>query len=170
MSSFFRTAGLFFSCLCFAVFPNAVSAQDLEILWMTATPTEGQSGDTVHLQARLRNNGPGMAFAVQVQWFLSADAVITTGDTALTGIETLADYLYAGGELTISRNVEIPAFQDPVPPSCLGIIIDPLALLFGDNPDNNIGSTVFTVTGLPLPGFLIPLAIISLTSRMWVSS
>lgn len=147
------TSFFLFSILIPAFLTNCASAQDLEVLWVTAAPTEGQPGDTVSLQARLRNNGPGMAFVIPVQWFLSGDASISTGDMSLGESETLPDYLYAGGELTISKDVQLPVFQDSDPPSYLGIMIDPYGFLFGDNPANNAGSAPFTFMGDPLPGF-----------------
>ncbi|UCF95121.1 MAG: hypothetical protein JSW39_13540, partial [Desulfobacterales bacterium] len=43
-------------------------AQDISVSAVTAAPTSGQAGDTVDLQAIVRNNGPGMALAVQLRW------------------------------------------------------------------------------------------------------
>jgi len=150
----------FFPCLFIVlaqlVFPGAILAQDLEVLWVTANPSQGQPGDTVSLQARIRNNGPGMAFALQGQWFLSVDDSITIGDTALTDTETLPDYLYEGGELTFSRSITLPVFQDPVSPSYIGLVMDPYGWLFGDDPTNNTGAAAFTLTGASPPGFFDP--------------
>jgi hypothetical protein len=58
---------------CLTGFPYPASAEDLAVEWVTATPSQGQAGDSVTLQGRIANYGPGMALAVQYRWYLSTD-------------------------------------------------------------------------------------------------
>ncbi len=131
-------------------------AQDLYVNQVIATPAEGVAGDTVNLQARIGNNGPGMALAIQVQWFLSKDQQVTVTDMALDNIETLPDYLYEGQEMVISKQITLPPFMDADPPSYIGLIVDPSQLLLDDYRANNSASTAFTFTGTPPHGFFDP--------------
>lgn len=124
-------------------------AQDLYVAWVTATPSSGQAGDSVTLQARIGNGGPGMALAIQLRWYLSVDNVITTEDMALGDVETLYDYLYEGQEITINRQVTLPPFEDAEAPSYLGIILDPYEFLTDGDRSNNTGAAAFTFTGEP---------------------
>lgn len=128
-------------------------SQDLYVGQVTATPVSGNPGDQVTIQARIGNNGPGTAFAIQLQWFLSEDPSITPDDMALTPVETPSAILYQGQEITLSRQVTIPAFQDVSPPSYLGVIVDPYGLLPDDQRENNSGASPFTITGVPAHGF-----------------
>ncbi len=150
-----------FSIICILMagyalfFPISAASQDLYADWVTVTPTEGQVGDNVTLQAHIGNNGPGTVFYIQVQWFLSDDSQITTDDMALGGIETFFNYLYKEDTVTITKEIVLPAFTDPAPPSYLGLIIDPAQGLSDDNRSNNAGSTAFTYTAPP-PGFSDP--------------
>ncbi len=120
-------------------------SQDLYVGEVTATPSQGKAGDSVSLQATIGNNGPGTAFTIQVQWFLSDDPEITTSDIALSDVETLSDYLYQGQETTIYKQITLPPFQDDQPPSYIGLLIDPYQFLWDDNRANNTGSAAFTV-------------------------
>ena len=62
----------------FLIQASFVSAQDLYVSWVTATPNTGQAEDSVTLQARIGNHSPGTALVIQVQWFLSADGSTDT--------------------------------------------------------------------------------------------
>jgi len=144
-----------FSCFIltslFLLGTGGVMAQDLYVAWVTATPSTGQAGNGVTLQARIGNNGPGMALVIQARWFLSTDSLITLEDMALGDIETLPDYLYAGQEITITKEVTLPPFQDAEPPSYPGLILDPYKFLSDPDSSNNTGTAAFTYTGGPLP-------------------
>jgi hypothetical protein len=152
-----RLFGTVTICLLFSGLPpfeNTAAAQDLAVEWANVDPSEGLAGDTVTLQASIKNNGPGMALAIQYQWVLSTDAEITLNDSAVTPVMTSYDYLYAGEHSTFSDVITIPSFWDPVAPSYFGIVIvDELGLLFDNDPTNDIGSTPFTFTGDPPHGF-----------------
>jgi hypothetical protein len=57
-----RLFGMLFVCLLCPGFPpfvDTAAAQDLAVDWVTVTPDEGAAGDTVTLQGRIVNNGPG---------------------------------------------------------------------------------------------------------------
>ncbi len=136
--------------------PRPSPAQDLYVTGISANPASGQTGDPVALEATIGNIGPGMTFSVQFQWFLSEDNLITTDDMALGDIETSWISLYAGDETIITKDIVMPSFLDPVPPSYLGLIIDPLQVLFDNNPSNDADSTAFTFTGTPPVGFFDP--------------
>ncbi len=141
----------------FCLFATGIAlAQDLYVGQVIATPTEGVAGDTINLQARIGNNGPGMALAIQVQWLLSSDDQITVEDMALGNVETISDYLYQGGETVISREITMPPFMDTEPPSYVGIIVDPFQMLSDDYRANNSASTAFTFTGPPPHSFFDP--------------
>ena len=88
-------------------------AQDLYVKWVTVTPNSGAAGDVVTVQARIGNNGPGMAIGVELQWYVSEDSAITAADFALGGYEALYDIIYAGAEITITRSFTMPPFNDP---------------------------------------------------------
>ena len=77
------------SCVCLLVLSNPAHAEDLAVEWVTVTPSEGQAGDSVTLEGRIANYGPGMALAVQYRWYLSTDAQITVDDMALGSEGTL---------------------------------------------------------------------------------
>ena len=129
------------------------AAQDLAVDWLTATPSTGQAGDTVTLEGRITNYGPGMALAVQYRWYLSTDAQITAEDMALGPEEVLPEILYDGGGTTVSKKVTVPAFPDPVAPSYFGLIVDPYEFASDPNRTNNAGSAAFTFTADPPHGF-----------------
>ena len=141
----------------FLIQADFVLAQDLYISWVTATPNTGQAEDSVTLQARIGNHGPGTALVIQVQWFLSADGSITTNDMALGDVETLSAYLYQGEEITITKEITAPPFQDLDPPSFLGLIIDPYEYLWDQDRSNNSGAADFTYTGGPPHSFSDPI-------------
>ena len=128
-------------------------AQDLAVDWVTAAPIEGAAGDSVTLQGRIVNNGPGTAFSIQYQWYLSADAQISTDDMALGDIITSNEYLYADEGTIVSDTITVPAFADPIAPSYFGLMIYYLFPPFDDDPENNTGSAAFTYTGDPPHGF-----------------
>lgn len=141
-------------CAYLTGFPIPAAAQDLAVETVAATPFQGQAGDTVTLQGRIVNNGPGMAMAVQYQWYLSTDPEITTDDMALGSVDTLYQFLYAGSGTTVTQTVTVPAFPDPAPPSYFGLMISyPLFPPYDDDPNNNTGSAAFTFTADPLHGF-----------------
>ena len=151
---------LLIACLLACLFflkAGFANAQDIYVNSVTVTPSEGQAGDTVSLQAIIGNNGPGMALVIQLRWYLSTDDVITTEDMALGDVETLYDYLYEGDEITINRQVTLPPFEDAEAPSYLGLILDPYEFLTDGNRSNNTGAAAFTFTGGPPPhGFFDP--------------
>ena len=136
------------------VFPLASQtfAEDLAVEWITVTPSEGEAGDPVSLQARITNLS-GTAYFIQYGWYLSMDIEITTDDMAVGEIITLYDSLYAGESITFSDSITLPAFSDPDAPSYFGLIIDPLNVSFDSNPNNNTGSASFTFTGDPPHSF-----------------
>ena len=138
-------------CISFIVnFPGSIFAQDLGVENVSVSPLQGKSGDNVTLTAEIKNYS-GMAFSIQYGWYLSSDADIDPAeDMALGDIITDYRYLYENRSLTVSTSVTLPAFFDAEPPSYIGLIIDP-DNLYDENPDNNIGSTMFTYTGTP-PG------------------
>jgi hypothetical protein len=129
-----------------AVLPSGTLAEDLAVDWVTATPIEGETDDTVTLQARIVNNGPGMALSIQYGWYLSVDNEITTDDMALGAVVTLYDYLYAGNGTIITDPITVPAFADLAAPSHFGLIVDPLRNTFDSDYSNNTGSAAFTIT------------------------
>ncbi len=135
----------YFACLTGFLYPAL--AEDLAVEWMTATPSQGQAGDTVTLQARIVNNGPGMVFSIQYGWYLSMDNEITTDDMAVGDMVTLFDFLYAGSSIVITDPIPVPAFADPAAPSHFGLIVDPLRNSFDSDYSNNTGSAAFTLTG-----------------------
>ena len=123
---------LLIACLLACLFflkTGFANAQDIYVNSVTVTPSSGQAGDTVSLQATIGNNGPGMALVIQLRRYLSEDNVITTEDMALGDVETLYDYLYEGQEITINRQVALPPFEDAETPSYLGLILDPYEFL-----------------------------------------
>lgn len=136
--------------------PVQAGAQDIYVRSITVDPQSGQAGDTVSLQAVIGNNGPGAAYAIQVQWYLSPDAGITQDDMSLTGVETLSSYLYQGQETTIQKNITLPPFSDPLPPSYLGLILDPYQFITDNVRSNNSGAAAFTYTGTPPHSFFDP--------------
>ena len=152
-----RLIGILLSLIVYSGLPSFVlsaAAQDLVLEWATVEPSEGVAGDTATLMARIGNNGPGMALSIQYQWLLSPDEAITLDDCAVTPVLTFNGYLYAGQSDTISDVITIPSFLDPTAPSYFGIVlVDPLGLLYGNNPANDIGTTPFTFTGDPPHGF-----------------
>ena len=137
-------------------FSAEASAQDLYVKWVTVTPNSGAAGDAVTVQARIGNNGPGMAIGVELQWYVSEDSVITAADFALGGYEALYDIIYAGTEITITRNFTMPPFNDPAAPSYIGLVLDPFEFLSDPNRANNTGAAAFTYTGNPPNSFFDP--------------
>jgi len=134
--------------------PHPAVAEDLAVDWVTATPDQGQAGDAVTLKGRIVNFGPGHNYALQYQWYLSADEEITTDDMALGSVGTLYNILYAGSGTTVTLAVTVPAFPDPISPSYFGLMIYyPLFPPFDDDPNNNTGSAAFTFTTDPPHGF-----------------
>ena len=77
------------------------------------------------------------------------DSVITAADFALGGYEALYDIIYAGTEITITRNFTMPPFNDSAAPSYIGLVLDPFELLSDPNRTNNTGAAAFTYTGNP---------------------
>jgi hypothetical protein len=138
-------------CISFIVnFPGSIFAQDLGVENVSVFPLQGKSGDTVTLTAEIKNYS-WMAFSIQYGWYLSSDADIDPAeDMAIGDIITDYRYLYENQSLTVSTSVTLPAFFDAQAPSYIGLILDPHNL-YDENPENNIGSTMFTYTGTP-PG------------------
>ena len=140
--------------VCLTSLLNAASAQDLAVEWVTVTPSGGAVGDTVTLQARITNNGPGMVFSFQYKWVLSTDEQIAAADMVVGEIMTANVYLYAGDHTTVSKPITVPAFADPISPSYFGLMIYyPLFPPYDDDPANNTGSAAFTFTGDPPHSF-----------------
>jgi hypothetical protein len=151
-----ETLCLWTTLACFAFlmrFLHPASAEDLAVEWVTATPFLGQAGDTVNLEGRLANYGPGDNYAVQYRWYLSSDANITTGDMALGSEVVLLYPLYAGSGTIVTQTMTLHPFSDPVAPSHLGLIVDPNEFASDSNRSNNTGSAAFTFSGHPLDGF-----------------
>ncbi len=137
-----------------AFLPCRVLAADLAVDWVTVAPTEGEAGDAVTLQAKIVNNGPDTAYSIQVQWYLSADELISTDDMAVGSVMTLNEYLYAGDSTIVTDPITVPAFADPMAPSYFGLMIYyPLFPPYDDDPDNNTGSAAFTFIGDPPHSF-----------------
>lgn len=140
-------------CACMTGFLDSASAEDLAVEWVTVSPSQGEAGDTVNLEGRIANYGPGMVLAVQYRWYLSTDEQITTDDMALGPESTLSNILYAGSTVIVSQPVTVPAFPDPVAPSYFGLIVDPYEYAFDDNRGNNTGSAPFTFVADPPHSF-----------------
>ena len=153
MKATISVLALLASSVFMAGFFIPAAAQDLAVEWVTVTPSEGQAGDSVTLEGRIANYGPGMALAVQYRWYLSTDAQITVDDMALGPEGTLYEILYEGSGTIVSQPVTVPAFPDPTAPSYFGLIVDPYEFAFDPDRTNNAGSTAFTFTADPPHGF-----------------
>lgn len=130
--------------------------QDLYVKWATVAPDSGAAGDSATVQARIGNNGPGWAIGVQLQWYVSEDSAISSADHLLGGYETLSDMIYAGTEITVTRNFTMPPFNDPAAPAYIGLVLDPFELLSDPSRENNTGAAAFAYTGNPPSSFFDP--------------
>ena len=57
--------------------------------------------------ARIVNNGPGMALALEYVWYLSMDSEIIPADMTVGGGLT-GGYLYAGGSTIVNTPIFVP--------------------------------------------------------------
>jgi hypothetical protein len=131
-----RTVCLWTILLCFAClvgFLHPASAQDMAVEWVTVTPTEGEVGDTVTLQARIKNNGPGMAFSIQYGWYLSMDNEIATDGMAVGDMLTLFDYLYTGNSSVVTLATLPSTYLGDVDGRDLAVLAkNPTIMILGD--------------------------------------